>query len=208
GYEHVPVSAPRMPLRLRPAPETRLPLRRVRHALADLGYQEVVTYSFVDAELDEVLRHDKSAANAAPLELANPISRDMAVMRSTLWPGLVKTLKHNQNRQQSRLRLFETGLSFNRNNSEIDQSLKVASLIWGAQLPEQWGQAVRPADFFDLKGDVEALLDLTHAADEFRFVEGRHPALQPGMTARIERGGELAGWIGALHPRICQAIDI
>lgn len=208
GYEHVPVSAPRMPLRLRPAPETRLPLRRVRHALADLGYQEVVTYSFVDAELDEVLRHDKSAANAAPLELANPISRDMAVMRSTLWPGLVKTLKHNQNRQQSRLRLFETGLSFNRNNNDIEQSLKIASLVWGAQLPEQWGQAERPADFFDLKGDVEALLDLTHAADQFRFVEATHPALQPGMTARIERGGELAGWIGALHPRICQAIDI
>src|SRR5690606_12659793 len=101
-----------------------------------------------------------------------------------------------------------TGLTFNRNNSKIDQELKVASLIWGAQLPEQWGQAVRPADFFDLKGDVEALLGLTHAAGEFRFVEGRHPALQPGMTARIERGGELAGWIGALHPRICQAIDI
>lgn len=215
GYDQLPVTAPRMPLHLKPTTEQALSLRRARHCLADLGYQEVVTYSFVDAELDAVLKQAEEQPGAA-LALANPISSEMAVMRSSLWPGLIKTLKHNQNRQQNRLRLFETGLSFSNKNNTIEQKPKVACLIWGEHSPEQWSQDSRAADFFDLKGDLELLLGLTHCSDEFRFVAAEHPALQPGVTARIERRGgqggephwEELGWIGALHPRICQAIDI
>lgn len=129
-------------------------------------------------------------------------------MRSNLWPGLIKTLKHNQNRQQTRLRLFETGLSFTNINNKLEQKAKVASLTWGAVAPEQWGHGARAADFFDLKGDVEVLLGLAHDSAAWRFVAEVHPALQPGQTARIYRGEQPVGWIGALHPAISQVLDI
>src|SRR5690606_23056973 len=135
-------------------------------------------------------------------------SQDMAVMRSSLWPGLIRTLKHNQNRQQDRCRLFESGLTFINKNGNLEQKVKVASLIWGDALAEQWGSASRVSDFFDLKGDVEAMLGLTHDAPSFRFEAAEHPALQPGQTARILRGDVELGWMGALHPALAQAFDI
>ncbi|HWK53105.1 MAG TPA: phenylalanine--tRNA ligase subunit beta [Hyphomicrobiales bacterium] len=204
GYDQLPVRAPLTRLSLQPRPEGVLDASLLRRLQVSLGYQEVVTYSFVDAELDAALAH----APTPPVALANPISQDMGVMRSSLWPGLIKTLKHNQNRQQERCRLFEIGLSFVRNNKELEQKIKVGSLIWGAALPEQWASVERSVDFFDLKGDVEALLGLTHAAGEFRFEPATHPALQPGQTARIERNGQALGWIGALHPQLLQVLDI
>lgn len=208
GYDNLPVTAPQMDMQLKPATELRTSVRRVRHCLADLGFQEVVTYSFVDAELDRVLSGLADVPGFAPVQLANPISQEMAVMRSNLWPGLIKTLKHNQNRQQTRVRLFEIGLVFTKINNNLEQKPKVACLIWGEAVAEQWGQVARAADFFDLKGDVEVLLGLAHDAASWRFEAAEHPALQPGQTARIMRGDQLAGWIGALHPSIAQAIDI
>jgi phenylalanyl-tRNA synthetase beta chain len=129
-------------------------------------------------------------------------------MRSSLWPGLIRTLKHNQNRQQDRCRLFETGLSFIKKNNKLEQKVKVSSLIWGAASAEQWSNATRAVDFFDLKGDVEAILGLTHTPESFRFEAAEHPALQPGQSARVLRGDATLGWIGALHPRLLQELDI
>jgi len=208
GYDRLPVSVPQMHMRLSPTPESRLGLRALRHRLAALGFQEVVTYSFVDAELDAVLSGLDGQAGREPLKLANPISQDMAVMRSNLWPGLIKTLKHNQNRQQQRAKLFETGLVFNIINNKLEQELKVGCLLWGSACEEQWGHASRPADFYDLKGDLESMLGLTLALDQFSFIAAVHPALQPGLCASIQRAGKVLGWIGALHPAIAQAIDL
>jgi phenylalanyl-tRNA synthetase beta chain len=104
--------------------------------------------------------------------------------------------------------LFESGLTFTNINNKLEQKLKVASLVWGAAVSEQWGQVARVADFFDLKGDLEVLLGLAHDGAAWRFVADTHPALQPGQTARIYRGEQAVGWIGALHPTIAQAIDI
>jgi phenylalanyl-tRNA synthetase beta chain len=208
GYDNLPVIAPQIAMHLKPATELKTGVSAMRHCLANLGYQEVVTYSFVDAELDQALSGLADVAGYQPVALANPISQDMAVMRSNLWPGLIKTLKHNQNRQQTRARLFESGLTFTNINNKLEQKLKVASLVWGAAVSEQWGQVARVADFFDLKGDLEVLLGLAHDGAAWRFVADTHPALQPGQTARIYRGEQAVGWIGALHPTIAQAIDI
>lgn len=204
GYDKLPARAPLTRLALQSRPQGVLDLKVLRRLLVSLGYQEVVTYSFVDRELDAALALEVSE----PVALANPISQDMAVMRSNLWPGLIRTLKHNQNRQQERCRIFETGLSFVNKNNKLEQKFKVASLVWGSLLQEQWGAPERPVDFFDLKGDVEAILGLTHTPESFRFEAAEHPALQPGQSARILRGEEVVGWIGALHPSLAQAFDI
>ncbi|MGP1665767.1 MAG: phenylalanine--tRNA ligase subunit beta, partial [Rhodanobacter sp.] len=204
GYDKVPLAVPVARLALQPEPEALTPLKRIRHALAARGYQEVVTYSFVAPELDAVL----SSGSATPVVLANAISQDMSVMRTSLWPGLVKTLVHNQNRQQVRARLFESGLVFSNNNNEIEQKLKVACLIGGARMPEQWGLQSEAADFFDIKGDAELLLSQCEGPEKFTFVAAEHPALQQGQAARINRGTQTVGWLGAMHPRLIQALDL
>lgn len=204
GYDRLPVTSPKASLSLQSQPEKITPIKSIRSALTGLGYQEVVTYSFVEPELEDALALNNNEA----IKLANPISQDMSVMRSNLWPGLILTLKHNQNRQQVRIRLFESGLTFSRKNNEIKQTLKVGCLIWGARQPEQWGAPEREVDFFDIKGDAETILALTHASQEFSFEPGEHPALQPGQSAQIYRKGIAVGWLGALHPKLIQAIDV
>jgi phenylalanyl-tRNA synthetase beta chain len=203
GYESLPVTAPNARIGLQPKAEARLGMRSIRSQLVALGYQEVVTYSFVDAQLESVL-----GEGVAPAALANPISQDMAVMRTNLWSGLLTALKHNQNRQVTRLRLFETGLSFLNKNNKLNQKLKVGCLIWGARAQEQWAQPSKDVDFFDIKGDVESILGLTLDLDSFHFNADIHQALQPGQAARIMRNGETTGWLGALHPAILQVLDI
>lgn len=204
GYNNLPVTFPVTSLRLQPEPEGITPLRSMRHALVAQGYQEVITYSFVAPELEAVL----GSGLGQPVVLANPISQDMSVMRSSLWPGLVKTLVHNQNRQQIRTRLFETGLVFNNINNKLEQNIKVGCLICGELVPEQWGSGARAADFFDIKGDAELLLGLCREPQSFSFRIAEHPALQRGQTARIYRGEQPVGWLGALHPKLLQIIDI
>ena len=204
GYDNLPVTAALGRFSLKPNSETTLGLNAIRNRLAALGYQEVITYSFVDSKLESLLGSEDSAV----LSLVNPISRDMNVMRTSLWPGLLGTLKHNYHRQQGRGRIFETGLVFLKKNNEIEQKPKVASLIWGDPFPEQWGTRGRDADFFDIKGDAEALLALTLAGGEFAFEAAAHPALQEGQSAKILRNGQAVGWLGALSPVVQQAIDI
>ncbi|MES2624322.1 MAG: phenylalanine--tRNA ligase subunit beta [Pseudomonadota bacterium] len=204
GYDKLPVTYSQTSLSLQHQPERITPLKSIRSACVGLGYQEVVTYSFVEPELAEILALNKEDA----ITLANPISQDMSVMRSNLWPGLILTLKHNQNRQQTRMRLFESGLVFSKKDNEITQTIKVGCLIWGAHQQEQWATKERDVDFFDIKGDAETILSLTHALEEFSFQPGKHPALQPGQSAQIYRQGMAVGWIGALHPKIIQALDV
>lgn len=203
GYNNLPVSTTLVPSGLRSRPEAQVALRTFKHHLVSLGYQEVVTYSFVDPELEEALGNGQE-----PARLANPISRDMAVMRTNLWSGLINTLKHNQNRQHTRLRLFETGLTFVKGAKELEQKMKVGFLQWGSVAEEQWAWPTREVDFFDLKGDVESVLGLSLDSSGFQFAAEVHQALQPGQTARIYRRGQPVGWIGALHPRLQLALDI
>lgn len=201
GYDRLPAVVPPLSPELGAVDEARLPLSRIRHLMADLGYQEAITYSFVDPQLEALFSPD-----SRPLALANPISSELAVMRSTLWPGLVKALKYNLNRQQERVRLFETGLSFVSQGDDLKQESMIASVATGAVWPLQWAAPSRAMDFFDLKGDVESLLGL--ARGEVVFEPARHPALHPGQSARVRVGGEPCGWLGALHPSLVSRLDL
>lgn len=203
GYDRLPTRLPRGNYRVLPIPENRLDLARLRRALTGRGYQEVVTYSFVEPGLQKLL--DPAVE---PLALANPISADMAVMRTTLWAGLLGAARHNLHRQQSRLRLFEAGLRFVPGYSGLSQQPMLAGLLYGNALPEGWANPPRKADFFDAKGDLEALFALTGDPSVFTLEPASHPALHPGQSARIVRDGIGAGFIGALHPRIQRELDL
>ncbi len=204
GYDNLPVTEPLSRFSLKPQVEAKVGLPAIRERLTALGYQEVITYSFVDKKLELLLGADEEQL----LPLANPISQDMSVMRTSLWPGLLATLQYNHHRQQNRVRIFESGLVFSNINNEIEQKPKVASILWGSQFPEQWGEQGASVDFFNMKGDLESLLGLTLEQNSFAFVADSHPSLQPGQTARIDRDGKTIGWIGALSLQAQQHIDI
>jgi phenylalanyl-tRNA synthetase beta chain len=195
GYNRLPRTHPDFQPRIHRTPETALNLNRLRDVLVERGYEEAITYSFVDAELQRMLDPKQEA-----LALENPISADMSVMRTSLWPGLVRTLQQNLNRQQTRVRLFETGLRFLPHNGHLEQNNMLAGLVSGAQFPEQWDVRTRPVDFFDAKGDLEALLIC--AAGPFSFEKANHPGLHPGQTARVLGPAGAVGWLGVLHPTL------
>jgi phenylalanyl-tRNA synthetase beta chain len=202
GYNNIPRTQPTYRMQMQAQPEGRQAISVVRQMLVDRGYFEAITYSFVDPKFQQVLDPE-----AEPVALANPISSEMSVMRTTLWPGLVQALRHNLNRQQTRVRLFESGLCFHKQDSPLpEQKPRIAAVICGEQQHQQWGESPRQVDFFDLKADVEALL--AKQADEVSFVADTHPALHPGQSARILVTGEAVGWLGALHPSAQQALDI
>jgi phenylalanyl-tRNA synthetase beta chain len=176
-------------------------LERARRVLVDRGYHEAITYSFVSPEVQALFDPDGAA-----LALANPLSAELSVMRTGLWPGLVQAAQQNLSRQQARVRLFESGLRFREADGSLHQDAMLGGLIVGPVLPEQWGDAERPADFFDIKGDVEAILRGNGA--DYGFVPAPHPALHPGHSARIERAGRPVGWIGTLHPALARQLDL
>jgi phenylalanyl-tRNA synthetase beta chain len=184
--------------RVRPLSEEAPSERQALEILATRGYQEAITYAFVDPALQAEL----FPGVAAPV-LRNAISAEMSVMRASLWPGLIKAALENQRRQQDRIRLFEHGARFQQ-DSETDL---LAGIALGARDPEQWGTTSTPIDFFDVKQDVEALFARTGAPGEFAFVPDALPCLHPGRSARITRGGATIGWIGELHPRLVQSLD-
>ncbi len=195
GYDQIPDRPPGGTLAMSTRTESRVELNRLRQALIDRGYQEAITYSFVDPQLQTELDPD-----VAPIALSNPISSELAVMRTSMWPGLFAALLHNVHRQQSRVRLFESGLTFRQSGNAIEQSPRIGGIVMGPVAPEQWGNETRNADFFDLKSDVEALLGFSGAASKLEFVPDDHPALHPGQAARVIRDGEAVGRLGALHP--------
>lgn len=201
GYDRLPEARGAGAAVLGEASEARVPAARLADMLAARGYQEVVTYSFVDPQLQARLFPESPA-----LRLSNPISTELSDMRVSLWPGLVHTLRRNLSRRQGRVRIFEQGLRFILQDNELKQLPAIAGLIAGARLPEQWGAPAVPADFHDAKGDVEALLGLGNA--DYEFAPAEHPALHPGQCARILREGRAAGWIGALHPRLVRELDL
>ena len=198
GYDKVPVHAPSAELHVAPAPETHVAESRLRTVLVDRDYQEAVTYSFVDPTMQQLLYPNQPA-----ITLANPIASDLAQMRVSLWPGLIQILRYNQNRQQSRVRIFEIGRRYLVGNGGATEEQKIVSgAVCGNAAAEQWGIKGRPADFFDVKADVEALLALS--GQDFVFRPGRHPSLHPGQTAEIALRGQTqpVGLVGTLHPEI------
>ena len=197
GYDTIPAHAPRADLLMVARQEARVSDAAVRAVLVQRGYQEAITYSFVDAADQQRLDPEHQ-----PLPLANPISSDMAVMRTTLWPGLLQALAHNLNRQQQRVRLFEMGLRFRVLDGQLRQQPMIAGVAAGPVTPEQWGAAAKDGDFFDLKSDVEALLALAGDRTDARYAPAEHAALHPGQSARITRSGALVGYLGALHPAL------
>ncbi len=203
GYNRAPRTHPRQAVRIAPQPETRRAVDGVRDGLVERGWHEAVTYSFVDADMQTAIDPD-----TAPLALANPLSSDMGVMRTSIWSGLIQTAVRNLNRQLERVRLFEIGKRFRPNGAgALSQTDGLAGLAVGPCWPEQWSASARETDFFDVKGDVEALLaPLGH--ERFRFVAATHPALHPGQSARIEGDGAQVGWIGTLHPRLQARFDL
>jgi phenylalanyl-tRNA synthetase beta chain len=203
GYTEIPIHHSAAATVMQGEPEMSFSLQRAKELLVDRGLQEVITYSFISQEM-----HDLMDPQHQTVKLANPISADMSIMRTSLWPGLLQTAVYNQSRQQGRVRIFESGLRFIMKPSGIEQDAMLAGLISGEVMPEQWGEASRNVDFFDLKADLEAILDLTGSPGDFAFLPAEHPSLHPGQAARIMRNDEPVGWIGMLHPGLEDKLDL
>jgi len=210
GYQQVPVRAPVASLGMPPRDESVLAVASPVARLALRDYQEVITYSFID-DADEATLH----GNAVPVRLANPIARQMAVMRSSLLAGLVGVLRSNAAHRQTRVRIFEYGRVFlGLEPASVEgpgiedpsrQPARLGGLAWGGAVDEQWGAPARAVDFFDVKADLEAVLAPHALAAE---AWGDHPALHPGRAARLSVDGRDVGWLGELHPRVVQALDL
>ena len=208
GYAQLPATPPLAPTRARPAPEARRSVHVLRRQVAALGYQETINFSFVETAWEE-----GPAGNAHPIAVLNPIAAPLAVMRSSLVPSLASVLRYNLARRAERVRVFEIGRVYRRDAAVqagatqvagVDQPLRIAGLAWGPVDEPQWGVAERNVDFFDAKGDVQALLAPLAA----RWVAAEHPALHPGRSARVEVDGRNVGWCGELHPRWCRLFDL
>jgi phenylalanyl-tRNA synthetase beta chain len=207
GFERIPALPPRARAAMRMRPETQRSLHTLRRGLALDGFQELINFSFVDAQWERDF-----CDNAQPIRVLNPIAAQYAVMRSSLIGGLVAALKYNLNRKATRVNLFEIGRVFSRDPAAADgplqvagtrQPIRVAALAYGASTDEQWGESRRDVDFYDVKGVVSRL----NTAD-LQFVAAAHPALHPGRAARIVRDGRDMGWIGELHPRWQQQYEL
>lgn len=207
GYDNLPVSQASSALSMVAKPEAKLRMNRLRQVLVQHGYQEAITYSFIDPEMQKLFDPETTA-----IELANPISADLASMRTSLWPGLVSAVKYNLNRQQSRVSLFEYGLKFVPQGTDIQQEKMLAGVITGSKTPEQWGEATESVDFYDLKNHVEALLEMTGRASDFQFEANKHYVLHPGQTAAIRdlaaKDQPIIGWLGALHPALQKKLGL
>ncbi|WP_108650741.1 phenylalanine--tRNA ligase subunit beta [Dongshaea marina] len=206
GYNNLPSVAPAADLKMTNHREAELPLSRLRQLLVDRGYQEAITYSFVDPKLQQKLFPEQEA-----LILPHPISEEMSAMRLSLLPGLLDAALYNQNRQQSRVRLFESGLRFVPDADEalaVKQQQMLSVLVMGSVSDEHWDLPTRAVDFFDLKGDLEALIDLTGYADRFEFRAVTHSALHPGQCAGIFLDERQVGVIGTVHPAQQKAVGL
>jgi phenylalanyl-tRNA synthetase beta chain len=210
GFDNIPANPPVAAAVMRQAPEIQRSAHTVRAEMAGLDYQEVINFSFVE----DVWEHDMLGTKD-PIRLLNPIASQLAVMRTSLLPGLVANIRYNANRKQSRVRVFELGRVFSRNDqvkdgpltvAGIEQPQKLAGAVWGGTNPDQWGLATKNVDFFDVKRDVEVLLDGRLA--DLRFVALAHPLLHPGRSAQILLDGKQIGLIGELHPKWVQEQEL
>jgi phenylalanyl-tRNA synthetase beta chain len=203
GYNNVPSRRPTTDLTLSEVPLERGGVPALKRQFVDLGYQEVITYSFIDPKLQDLL-----APGTVPQALANPMSQDMSVMRTNMLPGMLDALRANIARQQDRVKLFEVGQCFLPvEGGEIEQPWMIGAVLWGRRHPENWNVAHEAVDFFDLKGDVERLFSWTGRRD-IAFTALEDPVLHPGQSAQILAGGTPVGRLGRLHPEIEQHLDI
>ena len=203
GYDRVPETPAKYPQRFRPHPESVIDERVVLDVLVARGYQEAIHYAFVDPVMQQRL-----FPGSRPVRLSNPIAADLAVMRTSLWPGLLKGAIDNQRRQQDRIRLFETGAVFEREGAVVREPRRIAGIAIGPRNPEQWGAAATAVDLFDIKSDVAAILDLSNASEAYEFKEEALACLHPGRAASISRAGTVIGWVGELHPSLVRELDL
>jgi phenylalanyl-tRNA synthetase beta chain len=208
GYEHLPAVPPLGPITAKIRLETERSPFAVRRALAGLGYQETINFSFVEERWEHEL-----AGNPNPVRLLNPIASQMSVMRSSLVGSLVQALKFNLDRKATRVNIFELGRVFLRDAQSIDsdtsvagfnQPMRVAGLAYGPRAALHWDDTDKVVDFFDVKGDMEALLAPVQAS----FAPMLHPALHPGRSASVSVDGQVIGFIGELHPKWRQAYEL
>lgn len=202
GYNNFPKSTAQAALRLAPLSETKLPDAALKRFFVAKGYQEAITMSFVEPGF--LANFDKTQ----PLALANPISNDLSVMRTTLWAGLVKALQYNQNRQQARVRLFEVGLRFIPTSDGLQQEKVLAGLACGTVLPELWNNSKKELDFFDIKGNIEQLFAQMGISGRVSYQAAEHGALHPGQTAQILFEQKVIGWVGRIHPQLHQQLGL
>lgn len=209
GYDRIPTANPWAGFEFIPIPENKLDENRFKQTLVDRGYYEAITYSFLSAELiNQVLPATSLSLSSSLLTLANPISEELAVMRTSLWPGLLKAVQYNQRRSQIRLKLFETGLCFSKqSDGTLLQKEWIGGVGSATVAHEQWGVKTQNLDFYDIKSDVEALLALTGRRD-YHFIAAEHEALHPGQSAKIMLGEETLGCLGALHPRLIKSLEL
>jgi phenylalanyl-tRNA synthetase beta chain len=202
GYDSIPEITATSQAPLETVSESKVDREQAAATLIARDYQEVVTYSFIDADSNTVFSGSESE-----LVLSNPISSEMSVMRASLWPGMVAAAASNNARQQDRIRLFEMSKSFHGSLHRHTEVVRIAGLASGPVVPEQWGSASEAIDFFDIKADVEALLALACKENEVVFRATEHAALQPGQGAEIIRNNEVIGVVGKLHPKIAKTYD-
>lgn len=180
--------------------------QQIQQFLMTRGYHEAISYSFVDPHIHSLFSRGEGA-----LKLVNPISSELSVMRTSLWPGLVQSVLYNQSRQQSRVRLFEMGLRFRVSevpDEELAQEIVLAGVVTHSRFPEQWGCQKTSVDFFDVKADLQGLLTSLGQTAEVNFVAGQHVALHPGQTAEILYQNQSIGYVGALHPQLLQSLEL
>ena len=200
GYNNIPNIAPKATLAMIEQKETQLSIRKLRQTLVNRDYQEAITYSFVDPKVQALIHPEQ-----AVMTLPHPISSEMSVMRLSLWAGLLQSVVYNQNRQQNRVKLFEVGLRFVPDETAengVRQQKMIAGVLSGQRCEEHWAIEKSATDFYDLKGDVQALLSLTDNPSAYEFSQAEIEALHPGQTAKITRDGVLVGYIGTLHPEL------
>ena len=199
GYENIQPVPIHARMSILPEVEAQRPMAKLRQAMVLRDYQETINYAFVEAEWERDL-----CGNTAPIALKNPIASQMSVMRSSLLGGLIGALRTNLARKQPRVRLFEVGGCFAAEAGSYVQNERLAGLAYGGALSEQWGSPARNVDFYDVKGDVEALF----APRSLSFQAMHHPASHPGRSASILLDGRAIGWIGELHPQWQQQYDL
>jgi phenylalanyl-tRNA synthetase beta chain len=203
GYNNIPMLVPHAELTMPTISEKQISLATIRNYFCDRDYHEVISYSFVDKKLQELINPAVQAK-----ELLNPINSEMAVMRTMLWPGLLNILLMNQNRQQAQIRLFETGLRFIPTDEYLRQELVLSGLINGKNIAEQWGEPSRQVDFFDLKKDLENIFAQANLTANIQFKPTQHPALHLGQAAAIYRDEQEIGLCGTLHPEIALQLGV
>jgi phenylalanyl-tRNA synthetase beta chain len=202
GFINIPSRAPHTTASRGLGREVEMPVDRFQDYLVDRDYTEVITYSFVDSDLQ-----DRVDPNVPGVELRNPIASNMNVMRTTLWPGLLQAVDINQRRQVRRIRLFEFGHVFSRKGTKTIETQRLGGVACGSPNRLHWSDGNKAIDFFDMKGDLEGLLGLDGRDISYQFLPAKHPSLHPGQSAQICSGSKPIGYVGCLHPEIQQFLD-